>query len=357
MKKRLMGLALAFVLLTASPFTLAQSPLDLLPANFSGEVGTDTLSFYSAYSMLCDTMFEETHTGIKDERLDDTYGLQTYTREGMSDVQALYRLSDLQIIAISMKMNSTISQSSYAVYQISKAYGQTFPSVLVALAYLDRDEDLSKLQSMIPSLQLHAEQVIAGYRKMVDGLKTGLKTQISGTLLYDKWSTSYEFTSTMESLDSVIIVHAAAKQEYNAEDTYYISGNSMAETLLNGELVVAEKYNDSSDIKRFDVVVCGFPRRGNEKFFKRVIGLPGETIEFKGAGTYINGVLLEEPFVTKLPKGDAPKLTIPSGAYFVIGDNRANSHDSRSADVGPLPKELILAKVVKVIYPDERTIE
>ena len=89
---------------------------------------------------------------------------------------------------------------------------------------------------------------------------------------------------------------------------------------------------------------------------KRVIGLPGETIEVKFDGVYINGTKLNEPWLhTGIPEGPTygPK-EIPQGTYFVMGDNRSNSSDSRSSAVGPVPKNHIVGRAIILVWPPKR---
>ncbi len=101
--------------------------------------------------------------------------------------------------------------------------------------------------------------------------------------------------------------------------------------------------------KRGDVVA--FLPKGNEKshyYIKRVIGLPGETIEIKGGHIYIDGVLYEDPYAVDATADAgicANPLVLKDEEYFVLGDNREYSEDSRSGNIGPVSKEFIYGKV------------
>ena len=105
------------------------------------------------------------------------------------------------------------------------------------------------------------------------------------------------------------------------------------------------------DIKRFDIVVVDYP---DEPLIKRVVGLPGEKIEYRNNKLYINDKLVKENFEVNGKTGDyeiieSGESVIPDDMYFVMGDNRINSTDSRS--IGPVKKEQILGKANFVLYP------
>ena len=80
--------------------------------------------------------------------------------------------------------------------------------------------------------------------------------------------------------------------------------------------------------KRGDVIVFRFPRDPSRDFIKRVIAVPGDAIEIKNGAVDVNGVRLDEPYITNKGKYDFPLTTVPEGQYFVLGDNRNNSYDS-----------------------------
>lgn len=105
--------------------------------------------------------------------------------------------------------------------------------------------------------------------------------------------------------------------------------------------------------ERGDIVILHHPVTGQERdLVKRVIGLPGETLRIRDGVVYINGRELIEPYVKEPWRGDLPELTIPAGAYFVMGDNRNNSLDSRV--FGPVSEELIVGKAMASWWPTSK---
>jgi len=102
--------------------------------------------------------------------------------------------------------------------------------------------------------------------------------------------------------------------------------------------------------ERGDVIVFHAPVQPPRDFVKRVIGLPGETVELRSGATYINGARLEEPYLQGGGfSSSANPLTLGGNEYYVMGDNRSSSHDSR--DWGPAPLDTIVGKVWFVYWP------
>lgn len=136
-------------------------------------------------------------------------------------------------------------------------------------------------------------------------------------------------------------------------DPVRVDGRSMNTTLENGQIMLLNKIvYKRSDIKRFDIVVI---KENNKYIVKRVIGLPGETISYKDNVLYINGSRVADPYAkTKTDDfsiTDVGHTKIPGDTYFVMGDNREDSLDSRYPQVGVIKKEQILGRAKFRIWP------
>lgn len=135
-------------------------------------------------------------------------------------------------------------------------------------------------------------------------------------------------------------------------------GDSMSPVLRNGDVVLVNRivYNATTP-KRGDVIV--FKPKGNENdhyYIKRIVGLPGETIEIIENRVYIDGERLEEDYETTNIDDVGvvdEKLKLAGDEYFVLGDNREQSEDSRDADVGNVKREYIYGKAWFVITPGD----
>ena len=139
---------------------------------------------------------------------------------------------------------------------------------------------------------------------------------------------------------------------------FTVSGASMYPTLHNGDRMVLSKIGD---IHRFDVVILKAPDE-NVEYIKRVIGMPGDTIEMKSGVLYINGKKVDQPFINTealakqtvfIDDFTLESLTgeskVPEGKYFVLGDNRGVSKDSRM--IGFIDRSAIEGKAVFTIWP------
>ena len=139
---------------------------------------------------------------------------------------------------------------------------------------------------------------------------------------------------------------------------FTVSGASMYPTLHNGDRMLLSKIGD---IHRFDVVILKAPDE-NVEYIKRVIGMPGDTVEMKSGVLYINGKKVDQPFINTealakqtvfIDDFTLESLTgeakVPEGKYFVLGDNRGVSKDSRM--IGFIDRSAIEGKAVFTIWP------
>lgn len=134
-----------------------------------------------------------------------------------------------------------------------------------------------------------------------------------------------------------------------------VDGRSMMNTLHDGDNLIVEKLSYRfSDPKRFDIIVFP-PTDKKEYYIKRIIGLPGETVQIDENGNiYINGELLEENYGAETiqnPGRAAKPITLGDDEYFVMGDNRNNSKDSRSEEVGNVKRSQIIGRAWLRIWP------
>lgn len=126
---------------------------------------------------------------------------------------------------------------------------------------------------------------------------------------------------------------------------------SMENTIMTGDRIVAARFAYwQDDPDRGDIIVFRYPDdpSGKTLFVKRVIGLPGDVVEMKEGKVYINGsdAPLDEPYLKETAYGDFGPYEVPEGKYFMMGDNRNNSLDSRSWVNHYVPKKDILGKVL-----------
>ena len=96
--------------------------------------------------------------------------------------------------------------------------------------------------------------------------------------------------------------------------------------------------------ERGDIVIFPYPDEPETTYVKRIIGLPGETVEIKDGAVYIDGNPIEEPYLKEEMQGAYGPYEVPEGCYFMLGDNRNYSEDSRFANIGIIVKEDIIGK-------------
>jgi signal peptidase I len=155
---------------------------------------------------------------------------------------------------------------------------------------------------------------------------------------------------------------------------FKVEGSSMRPTLEGGQYLLVNKlvyfkidqerlsrtvpfwevdsHNQSFAVhppQRGEVIVFHFPRDPSRDFVKRVIGVPGDTVEIQNGTVYVNDESLDEPYLTSRDRSNMDEVFLEDGEYFVLGDNRRGSNDSRNW--GPVPEENILGKVWIIYWP------
>ena len=130
-----------------------------------------------------------------------------------------------------------------------------------------------------------------------------------------------------------------------------VKGRSMMDTLHNGDFMLALRYGLFGEVRRFDVVICRYPGRKGY-FVKRIVGLPGERVAMTEGALCINGEAVAENFPLRKTLRGFEERTLGPDEYFVMGDNRPCSHDSRR--IGPIPRSAIHARVCCVFWPPRR---
>lgn len=137
-----------------------------------------------------------------------------------------------------------------------------------------------------------------------------------------------------------------------------VEGASMENTLHNGDNLIVDKLSYRfHDPERFDIIVFPFQFQDNTYYIKRIIGLPGETVQIMDDGSiYINGEKLEDNYGMEVIKPEtigraAEPIELGDDEYFVMGDNRNNSSDSRTDMVGNIKRENIIGKAWLRIWP------
>ncbi len=157
---------------------------------------------------------------------------------------------------------------------------------------------------------------------------------------------------------------------------YLVEGFSMLPTLDDGQHILVSKLGyaevnmnrltdfipfvdaEAGDVRqvfgapgRGDIIVFHSSAASGNDLIKRVIGLPGERVAITNGRVYINGLLLEEPYIAEVWSGTRPEIVIPARHYYVLGDNRNSSQDSRSGRVGLVPRDRIVGKALLRYWP------
>ena len=135
----------------------------------------------------------------------------------------------------------------------------------------------------------------------------------------------------------------------------HVSGESMENTLDDGDQLIVDKLTYRfHDPERFDIIVFPFRYKDNTYYIKRIIGLPGETVQIADGEIYINGEVLEESYGREVMQDAglaAEPITLGEDEYFVLGDNRNYSSDSRDPSVALIHRKEIIGRAWLRIWP------
>lgn len=134
-----------------------------------------------------------------------------------------------------------------------------------------------------------------------------------------------------------------------------VSGSSMETTLSDKDQLIVDKMTYRfRDPKRYDIVVFPYQYQDNTYYIKRIIGLPGETVQILSGMVYIDGVRLDEHYGNEIMENPGiaeEPLTLGEDEYFVLGDNRNNSSDSRASDVGLIHRKDLIGRAWIRVWP------
>ncbi|MBO2520293.1 MAG: signal peptidase I [Clostridia bacterium] len=134
--------------------------------------------------------------------------------------------------------------------------------------------------------------------------------------------------------------------------SFLVQGDSMEPSLHHGERLLVDKVTYRfRPPERGEIIVFSFPKDPRRKFIKRVIGVPGDTVEIRNRTLFINGIPIEEDYIRGPMYQPYGPVVVPEGTVWVLGDNRNNSEDSRFPDVGPVPLDLVVGRAVVVYWP------
>lgn len=227
----------------------------------------------------------------------------------------------------------------------------------------DHDQDVNK-DAVTPQLQ--EEEIIAADEN-TKGRRTSRLLFKKGKKEKKKKTVGQEILSWIGTLLLAVVI-AMTIRIFLAEPIR-VDGRSMEETLHNGEIVLVTKPAVLlGKLNRGDVVIVRYPGRNkintlriwgpldinfvkHEMFVKRLVALPGDSVAILDGILYVNDKAVDEPYIVYQPRVDFQRIVLGDNQYMVIGDNRANSHDSRSGDVGPISKDMIVGKASLVLLP------
>ncbi|MDX2075302.1 MAG: signal peptidase I [bacterium] len=161
------------------------------------------------------------------------------------------------------------------------------------------------------------------------------------------------WSAMREMLDLIVLIGAIYALVNLSTVRFVVRGSSMEPTFQDDQLLLISRMNYLlADPQRGDIVVFHYPNAPSEDYIKRIIGLPGETVEIRETFVYVNGVKLDEPYINEpCTQYSCPDKILELGAdeYFVMGDNRNRSSDSRSFNA--VKRQFFVGEVVIRYWP------
>jgi signal peptidase I len=144
-------------------------------------------------------------------------------------------------------------------------------------------------------------------------------------------STDSDASKALASADGAFAEWRDEFEKYYDVRLFQVEGQSMEPSFHDKSTFVFKKYDASNSIQRWSITIFQFPLDPSRDFVKRVVGLPGETIEVRNSNIYVNGAAVEgDTYAKDAPNYTYGPKTVPFGMYFVLGDNRRNSLDSHA---------------------------
>ena len=237
----------------------------------------------------------------------------------------------------------------YLISKISKIPNATFKTsfkiaVLSIICVIGASLVVGFIAALVGITQkyiFYAIGVILGFYIFHLLMKKYYQTQVLKNLLV------YLVQTAIGILISLLIVVPIIYIRMNVGEPFVVAGNAMNPNFTNGQYVLLNKTDE--DYSRGDVVVHKYPNDPSQFFFKRIIGLPGEKVEIKNGYVYVNDLQLKEDYLPT-PGNTYSKpgvVVLKNDEYFVLGDNRTASSDSRVW--GPVAKDLIIGKYWKTM--------
>ena len=181
--------------------------------------------------------------------------------------------------------------------------------------------------------------------------ESGMPTrqQLEAELKREKYKGRYRSTLRSTIFALIVVAAVAVLAATLWMPVLQIYGTSMTPTISEGEIVVSLK---GSEFSEGDIVAFYY---GNKLLVKRVVAGPGDWVDIDDDGNiYVNDVMLEEPYLTEKAFGDCNielPYQVPDGRYFLVGDHRATSIDSRNTSIGPVADDQIVGRIVFRVWP------